>query len=112
VTMNDSRVIVARFAASAGVENDATVRESGITAVEPNPTPGGTQVRYAVARETRVRLEVLDVSGRIVTTLVNERRVAGSHIATWNGRTSGGQAPAGIYFMLLTDGNKHMERGY
>ncbi len=71
------------------------VRVSSLSAVSPNPARGTARLDYALARETPVRLSVLDVQGREVAVLATGVQSAGSHTATWT-------APApGVYFVRL-----------
>jgi hypothetical protein len=45
---------------------------------------------------------ICDVTGRLVARLVDERRPAGRHQATWNGFTAGERpAATGVYFVRL-----------
>ena len=75
--------------------------------VAPNPSHGGSRVSYALPTETRVRLRVLDLQGRVVATLVDGIMPAGGHEAVWNGSTPGGAASSGLYFVRLeTDGKR------
>ncbi|MCX7757188.1 MAG: T9SS type A sorting domain-containing protein, partial [candidate division WOR-3 bacterium] len=47
-----------------------------------------------------------DASGRIVKTLVNERKGAGVYDVTWNGKDETGQkVPQGIYFYTFETPN-------
>jgi flagellar hook assembly protein FlgD len=50
-----------------------------------------------------VRLDVLDLRGRVVRTLVNERQAQGrSYVANWDGRDASGQRVAsGMYMSRL-----------
>jgi formate-dependent nitrite reductase cytochrome c552 subunit len=68
----------------------------------PNPFNPMTKISFAVPRESRVQLHVLDILGRTVATLVDEVLPAGRHTAVWNGRTSDGRLTAsGLYFYRL-----------
>lgn len=70
--------------------------------VAPNPGRGPLRVPFALPRAARARLEVLDVGGRIVRTLVDEELGAGPHDAAWDGRDARGRdAGAGLYFYRL-----------
>jgi hypothetical protein len=73
----------------------------GLVAVGPNPMRGSLEIGFAIPREARVKLAVLDLQGRVVTELEDSRLPAGRHTAAWNGTTSGGPARSGIYFVRL-----------
>lgn len=69
----------------------------------PNPFTSSTTVRFWLPEAGRVRLEVLDVTGRIVATLVDGAMPAGTGRAVWDGRDAFGKPAApGIYFLSLT----------
>jgi hypothetical protein len=68
-----------------------------LTNVYPNPFNPTTNIDFSVSRDMPVLLEVIDVRGRLVDTLVEETRTAGSHHVTW---TATGQ-PSGVYFARL-----------
>jgi flagellar hook assembly protein FlgD len=58
-----------------------------------------------------VRLEIVDVAGRQVRTLVDGVRPAGSGSARWDGRdASGAPAASGVYFARLTAGRETQVR--
>lgn len=74
---------------------------------QPNPFTGSTQIAFTLDRSADVSMEVFDLQGRRVKTLVSGRTVdAGRTMVGWDGRTDAGdRAPAGIYFgRLLADG--------
>ena len=57
----------------------------------PNPFNPSTTIEYAVPSTRPLRLTVYDLRGRPQRVLVNEDRVAGVHVATWDGRDAGGR---------------------
>jgi hypothetical protein len=69
------------------------------------PTASGADaatVSLQLPRSGRVRLDLFDVRGRLVRTLVDEARAAGAHVVRWDGRDgSGAPAAAGVYFLRL-----------
>jgi hypothetical protein len=73
-------------------------------AAAPSPFTTATTIRFDLAVPAEVRLEVLDVAGRLVARVVDsEELTAGPHTRTWEGTTlSGSAAPAGIYFLRMT----------
>jgi outer membrane protein assembly factor BamB len=68
----------------------------------PNPSAGVVLLEWVVPRKTQVRLDVVDVQGRVVRTLVDGPASAGENFSRWDGRNSeGDEAAAGIYFVRL-----------
>ncbi len=71
----------------------------------PNPTRLETKIAYSVRRAGPVRLTVHDVSGRVVTSLIDGWMNAGEHTVVWNGRdATGRRAASGVYFARLESG--------
>ena len=70
----------------------------------PNPFNPVTEVHYDVPFEGgRVLLQVFDVSGRLVRTLVDAARTEGTYSATWRGDDEAGRpVSSGIYFCRLS----------
>jgi hypothetical protein len=66
----------------------------------PNPFNLQSTIYYQLPAETSVRLEVYDLSGRRVATLVDERQEAGQQQATWEAAGM----PSGVYFYKLNAG--------
>jgi flagellar hook assembly protein FlgD len=62
--------------------------------------------------QASVRLEVFDVSGRLIATLVDGRKTAGRHYAVWNGKSGQGVPQAsGVYvYRLVVDGVGSLSR--
>ena len=64
----------------------------------PNPFNPTTTFKYGVAVEGRVSIEVYDVRGRLVTTLLDEVVRPGSYEVIWDGTDNGGRrAASGVY---------------
>ncbi len=71
-------------------------------AARPNPASGSVRVAFALPSVARVRMDVYDVRGRRVQTLVDATLGAGAHEAFWNGRDRDGlETPSGVYFVRL-----------
>jgi ASPIC and UnbV/FG-GAP-like repeat len=67
----------------------------------PSPLRGAVTIAYAVPEAGRGSLGVYDLQGRRVATLAEGMSQAGRYAAAWNGRSSGGDAPSGVYFVRL-----------
>ncbi len=65
--------------------------------ISPNPLESGATIKYFLHQSTPVSLKILELSGRIGVTLVNEFQQQGEQNVLFN--TSG--LPAGIYFCVL-----------
>ena len=65
------------------------------------PRQGGAIVRFALKSPGHVRLEVFDVAGRKVATLVDEFKAAGEHEVAWDGVSNYGKAVSGFYFARM-----------
>jgi plastocyanin len=68
----------------------------------PNPFNASTVITYTVMTTAEVSLEVFDILGRRVLTLVHDRLSPGIYEATWEGRdTAGREVASGVYFYRL-----------
>jgi hypothetical protein len=78
----------------------------------PNPFNPATVLRFELARDDVVRLDILDVRGRIVRSLVrSERTAAGPHRVMWDGRDDGGRrVRSGVYEARLRAGGRTLTR--
>jgi hypothetical protein len=86
-----------------------TTRRKSITSISnhPNPFNVSTVITYTLETEGEVRLEIFDVLGRHVTTLVNEHQSSGRHTLTWSGKDdAGGPVASGMYFYRLQSGDR------
>lgn len=68
----------------------------------PNPFNPSTKIPYVVERPSHVRLDVYDVTGRQITTIVDQHHLPGSYSAQWSGVDANGHPlSSGIYFARL-----------
>lgn len=69
----------------------------------PNPFNPYTKVSYSVETAGPVRLQIIDVGGRVVATLVDGRQTVGPHEVEWDGTNRDGRRVAsGTYFARMT----------
>ena len=72
----------------------------------PNPFNPTTTIRFDVPEATKVRLEVYDIMGRRVATLVNNELQAGRHEVSWNAQNDAGlSVSSGLYLYRLEAGS-------
>ena len=71
----------------------------------PNPFNPSTNIPYQLAASSEVRLEVFNLLGQRLATLVDGERPAGFHTATWHAVDRVGRAVgAGVYIYRMTVG--------
>lgn len=68
----------------------------------PNPFNPTTTIKYGLKADGKVSIELYNIRGQKVKTLVNESQKAGYHTIVWNGKDdSGKSAASGIYFYSM-----------
>jgi len=97
---------------NAGIDRTEIVARAELDPPVPNPAFGRTRARFALPAAMPAGLAVLDVSGRIVKTLLPEEvRAAGAGSAEWDGtEASGAHARPGVYFFRLRAGSQVVVR--
>jgi cytochrome c peroxidase len=73
----------------------------------PNPFNPVTEIRFSIPQPAHVRLEVFDLGGRKVITLLDEPCLAGERSVTWE---AGAAVASGQYFCRLQVGNDQLTR--
>jgi hypothetical protein len=69
----------------------------------PNPFSPETRIAFDLPAAGLVEIRIYDVTGRLIRTLVDEKRPTGFHSLKWDGRDNAGRAVAsGTYFYKLT----------
>lgn len=77
----------------------------------PNPFNPSTAIRFDLPRKERVTLEIVNVLGQKVKTLIEKDFNAGSYSIFWDGKDAAGiDSPSGIYLISLRAGDKMMTR--
>ena len=67
----------------------------------PNPFNPNTTIKYDLPKDGLVSLEIFDILGRRITTLVNENRTAGGYEQTFNASS----LASGVYIYRLQSSN-------
>ena len=63
----------------------------------PNPFNAATTIAYSLPKSSNVRIDIYDLQGRLVGTLIDEKKNAGKYTITWNP----GNIASGIYFYKI-----------
>ena len=67
----------------------------------PNPFNPITNIKFSLNRNARVQIDILDITGRVVDTLVDNEFDAGHHTMPWVTYS----VPSGVYFVQLSSSN-------
>jgi len=91
-----------------GVDSTATDIEDEILPMEldmltnyPNPFNARTTIRYSLAEPSDAWIEIYDILGRRIKTIVESNKPAGEHRLTWNAEDH----PSGVYFYRIQAGD-------
>jgi len=72
----------------------------------PNPFNPETRIEFALPRASHVKIEVFNILGQSVRTLVDERLSAGYKAVNWDSRDNHGvEISSGVYFYRITAGD-------
>ena len=100
---NDGRI---EAIGTGSVDSGRRPTTTALHANAPNPFNPETTIGFELAASTGVRLEVFDLLGQKVRTLVARTLPAGSHQAVWDGRDDAGiQVGSGVYVYRLQAGD-------
>ncbi len=94
--------------APTGVAEDigGTGVETAFLQVGPNPFSSFSVIHYSVSRPAWVTLDIYNLAGELVRSLVAELKPAGAHTVDWDSRDDlGAEVPSGIYLLRLEAGN-------
>jgi flagellar hook assembly protein FlgD len=71
----------------------------------PNPFNPTTEISFSLKQAADVQIDVFNIKGEKVKTLVNEHMTAAAHTVTWNGNDDEGNAvTSGVYFYKMQSG--------
>ncbi len=86
--------------------NSEMISEYRLGSNYPNPFNPTTTIEYSISENSFVTLEVFNVLGQKVKTLVSDTKEAGNHSVKWNGTNElNRQVSSGVYFFKLKTNN-------
>lgn len=92
-----------------GLAKDVTALPEGYELSQnyPNPFNPMTKINFTVPISEQVTLDIINVMGQRVRTLIDETVSSGTHTVEWDSRSDDGQrVSSGIYFYRLKVGNR------
>ena len=89
-----------------GDKNPATANNFALFQNYPNPFNPSTVISYSVPSTAKVTVDVLNILGQKVASLVNQVQTPGTHSLVWNARNDrGSMVPTGVYFLRMQSGS-------
>jgi flagellar hook assembly protein FlgD len=77
----------------------------------PNPFNPTTNIHFSIAKPTDVRIDIYDMIGQHVSTLINTPMSAGKYNISWNGQDkNGSRVASGMYLYRMVAGNFAMTK--
>ena len=71
-----------------------------VSANYPNPFNPSTKINYTIPEHNYVKVEVYDMTGSLIRTLIDKEQAPGNYTVTWNGRNNRGQSvSSGVYLL-------------
>lgn len=113
--VDTSRVFLAQYGNSVweitrtptAIDNDRYILPLAFSASSyPNPFNPATTIEYSIPEETFVNVEIFDLLGRKVETLVSRDHRAGTYRVVWNAK----ERASGLYFYKV-DAGQHSQTG-
>ncbi len=102
VTLDDISLVQMSGTGTA-VKTTSEITPSGYTLMQntPNPFNPSTEIRYSIPGQSQVQLDVYNLIGHKIATLVDEHQVAGSYAVNFDGSQRG----SGVYLYRLQTEN-------
>ncbi len=77
-----------------------------LVSIYPNPFNPTTKIRFSVENQHPVSLQIIDITGRLIDTLIDDTVGPREYEFTWNAST----VPSGVYFIRFDVGSTHMTK--
>ena len=107
-TTSDTARIFLRILLSGIVEKELDVNsllKLSFNHIQPNPFKSRVLISYTLPKEERVLFEIFDITGKLITTLVNENKRPGNYSIIWKGIDSNQRKiKQGVYFCQIKVG--------
>jgi len=111
LNMYDDSLYVFSVPAPTGIAEKKHTSVTKLELMAPGLVRNSTTIRFSVANGGYGKLNVFDMSGKLVKTLVNGNVNAGNHSVVWNRTDNRNEkVSGGVYFYKLIVGNETVTR--
>ncbi len=107
----DDLMIMAYNELSPVQEDGLVIKPTRLNQNYPNPFNPVTEISFNLSKPGLVKLDVFDLSGRLVKTLIHGQMAAGPQSVHWNGTSNeSGPVASGVYFYRLRTGDLVLDK--
>ncbi len=99
---NSAQIRVSELSAPNGIENNVSITNYELVNAYPNPFNPSTVISYFVETRCAVTLEIYDLHGKLIETLVDDFQNSGKYEIIWDAEN----LPSGVYFASLKSAQK------
>ncbi|MCP4570590.1 MAG: S8 family serine peptidase [FCB group bacterium] len=95
------------------VASEAAALPTGfaVTDIYPNPFNPSTTISFNLDRAADINLDIFNILGQKVVTLLSGRHGAGAHTVIWDGvNAEGGEVASGVYLVRLSDERQYTSK--
>lgn len=85
-------------------EDDLSSFPQEFTLLSPSPNPfnPSTLITFGIINDERISVDIFDIQGQLVNTLINKNLQAGWHTINWDGKNKlKEEVPSGIYIVSI-----------
>jgi len=76
----------------------------------PNPFNPETTIKYNLSKPSYVEINIYNIKGQLINSMVNSDQYAGIHTIIWNGKNnSNDEVSSGLYLFKLVTDNKTID---
>jgi hypothetical protein len=94
------------------VEENWEKEEISSLQYSPNPFNSTLSITYSIQKENTINIEIYDVLGRKVKTLIKKHQMPGKYTLHWKGDDClGGAVSSGLYFCIVRNGSGKVLKG-
>ncbi|MFO7810360.1 MAG: T9SS type A sorting domain-containing protein, partial [Candidatus Delongbacteria bacterium] len=91
------------YDSTVGIEQSVDPENYVLEQNYPNPFNPSTVIKFNIEKTAMVKLDIFDINGQLVNTLVNRNMNSGAHSVNWTAKDrNGNDLSSGIYFYRLS----------
>ncbi|MBN1231874.1 MAG: T9SS type A sorting domain-containing protein [Candidatus Coatesbacteria bacterium] len=80
-------------------------KESASIATYPNPFRSNVNINYSIKEDGQIKLQIFDISGKLMKTLVDEKKQKGNYSLIWQANTDK-KINGGVFFIKLSSNDR------